>query len=118
MKSLGLTIVYPTQKTSQKKDYMNGKIIEINEEKVEDHLGNFVMRNSFQETLKRDAGSRGGSVMSGTKTSEKCRTPGLSIRPLSEESPYQSWRCQTQGSETREESHSNQSSMSTASEEK
>ena len=30
---------------------MNGKIIEINEEKVKDHLGNFVMRNSFQETL-------------------------------------------------------------------
>jgi len=32
-KSLGLTIVYPTQKTSQKEDYVNGKIIEINEEK-------------------------------------------------------------------------------------
>ena len=30
---------------------MNGKIIEINEEKVKVHLGNFVMRNSFQETL-------------------------------------------------------------------
>ena len=45
--------------------------------------------------------------MSGTKASEKCRTPGLSIRPLSEESPYQSWRCQTQGSETWEESHLN-----------
>jgi|GEM_PF-6592493 len=36
------------------------------------------------------------------KTSEKSRTPGLSVRPLSEESPYQRWRCQTQGSETRE----------------
>jgi len=50
-KSLGLTIVYPTQKASQKEDYMNGKIIEINEEKVKDHLRNLVMRNSFQETL-------------------------------------------------------------------
>ena len=48
MKSLGLTIVYPIQKTSQKEDYMNGKIIEINEEKVKDHLGNF-----FSETASR-----------------------------------------------------------------
>ena len=30
---------------------MNGKIIEINEEKVKDHLGDFIMKNSFQETL-------------------------------------------------------------------
>jgi hypothetical protein len=35
---------------NQKEDFMSGKIIEINEEKIKDHLGSFV-KNTVEETL-------------------------------------------------------------------
>ena len=81
---------------------MNGRIIEINKEKVKDHLGNLVMRNSFQETFKRHAGSRSGSVMSGTEASEKCRTPEISVRTLPKEFPHQGRRRKIEGFKAQE----------------
>jgi len=44
--------LFSYHKTSQKEDYVNGEIIEINEEKVKVHLGDFVRETASRKLLR------------------------------------------------------------------